>query len=376
MSEVEKARDAIKARMETLLVYFSSKIVLHGLPWQLIVRGCIQSLRDSMSNEPQSTVVQSRPWNLNIGDLVHLEIKSGWKVRVLQACGLLLVAALPVLKKILAACKVRPGQLFIKSMVALYIFVDLACVVMAWLLCAAAPMAYHFGEATKDIAQFAGPLVTQTVQQIPSVTTEEVIKRAPAVFLGVAQNMLLRLVPKLEESLMPALRWDAPFFMKLARGSLVFVAASAVLAVVLCGAHWSAGVSAGVCGPLWLVSDDAKSRERQVDSTRGLHFMMVSRSLLLAGIVVLKWQVVDSVDASSFQMFFALICNRILDITEATYWWTCWVALCAVHCLFGLAAAFAAKVNREESSEGATCSEELTAEEYFQATYGTFDPAV
>eukprot|EP00434_Breviolum_minutum_P028649 symbB.v1.2.025352.t1/scaffold2449.1/size78888/1 len=376
VSEVGKARDAIKARMENLLVYFSSKLVLHGLPWQVFVTGCIQSLRDSMSNEPVITVVQSRPWKLEIGDLVNLEIKSGWKVRVFQACGLLLVAALPVLKKILAACKVRPGQLFIKSMVALYIFVDIACIVMAWLLCAAAPMAYHFGEATKDIALAAGPLVTKTVQQLPSVTNEEVLKRAPGVILGVAQNTLKRLVPKLEESLMPALRWDVPFFLELAGGSLVFVAASAVLAVVLCGAHWSAGVSAGVCGPLWLVSEDAKSREGQAGSIRGLYFMMVFRSLLLAGIVVLRWKAVDSVDALSVQIFFAIICNRILSITEATYWWTCWVAICAVHCLFGLAAAYAAKENLEESSEGATRSEVLTAEDYWQATYGTFDPAV
>ena len=376
VSEVERRGDEIKPMLAKRLEDFISHLALHGLPWQVFVRKCIQSLRDSMSNEPVITVVQSRPWKLQIGDLVNLEFKSGWKVRVLQACGLLLVAALPILKKILAACQVRPGQLFVKGMVALYIFVDLACVVMAWLLCAAAPMAYHFGEATKDVAQFAGPLVTKTLQHLGSVTNEEVNNSALAVLLGIVQNVVKRLVPKLEESLMPALRWDVPFFMKLARGSLVFVAASAVLAVVVCGAHWSAGVSAGVCGPLWLVSEDAKSRERQVDSTRGLYFMMVSRSLLLAGIVVLKWQVVDSVDASSFQMFFALICNRILDITEATYWWTCWVAMCTVHCLFGLAAAYAAKENLEESSEGATRSEELTAEEYFQATYGTFDPAV
>ena len=104
--------------------------------------------------------------------------------------------------------------------------------------------------------------------------------------------------------------------------------------------------------------------------------MMVSRSLLLAGIVVLKWKVVNSVDAFSVQVFFAMICNRILDITEATYWWTCWVAICAVHCLFGLAAAYVAKENLEESSEGATRSEVLTAEDYWQATYGTFDPTV
>ena len=135
-------------------------------------------------------------------------------------------------------------------------------------------------------------------------------------------------------------------------------------------------MSAGVCGPLWLVSEDAKSRERHVGRIRGVYLMMVFRSLLFAGIVVLNWKVVHSVDAFSVQVFFAMICNRILDITEATYWWTCWVAICTVHCLFGLAAAYATKENLEESSEGATRSEELTAEEYFQATYGTFDPAV
>ena len=376
VSEVERKGDEIKQMMAKRLVYFSSKLFLHGLPWQVIVRKCIQRLRDTVSNEPVITVVQSRPWKLQIGDLVNLEIKSGWKVRVLQACGLLLVATLPILKKILAACQVRPGQLFIKSIVFLYVFADLAVVVVAWLLCAAAPMANHFGEATKDLALASRSAVTKTMEALGSVTTEEVIERSPAEIVGVAQGILPWLAPKLEESFMPALRWDVKFFMKLAGGSLVFVAASSVLAVVLCGAHWSAGVSAGVCGPLWLVSEDAKSRERQVDSIRGLYFMMVSRSLLLAGIVVLIWKAVETVDASSFQIFFALIFNQILDITEATYWWTCWLAVCTVHCFFGLAAAYAAKENLEESSEGATRSEVLTAEEYFQATYGTFDPAV
>ena len=104
----------------------------------------------------------------------------------------------------------------------------------------------------------------------------------------------------------PAVQWDVPFFLEPAGGSLVFVAASSVLAVVFCGAHWSAGVSAGVCGPLWLVSEDAKSHEGHVGSSRGLYFMMVSRSLLLAGIVVLKWKVVNSVDAFSVRAVFAV----------------------------------------------------------------------
>jgi len=371
-SEMENSGDEIKTMLAKRLRSFFGKFVLKRLPFGVLLRKVILGLHKTLSNEPQITVVQSRPWKLEIGDLVHLEIKSGWKVRVFQACGLLLVAALPILKKILAACKVAPGQLFIKIMVALYVFVDVAALVVAWLLCAAAPMAYHAGAALKAAASAAGPMVVQVLQDGEAMSVEQFKASLPAKLIALLQDVdrIPALISSLKDNFVPAVQWDVPFFLEPAGGSLLFVAASAVLAVVLCGAHWSAGVSAGVCGPLWLVSKDTKSREGQVGSSRGLYFMMVSRSLLLAGIVVLKWKVVDSVDVFSFQIFFALICNRILSIKQATYWWTCWVAICAVHCLFGLAAAYAAKKNLEESSEV------LTAEDDWQATYGTFDPAV
>ena len=378
MSEMENSGDEIKTMFAKRLRHFSSQLVIHGLPFGVLQRTAILSLHDALSNEPRITVVQSRPWNLEIGDLVNLQIKSGWKVKMLQACGLLVVAALPILKRILAACQVPPGQIFVKSIMLLYVFLDLAALVVAWLLCAAAPMAYHAGAALKVAASAAGPMVIQALQDGEAMSEEHLIEILPAELTALFQDVdrIHSLISPLKDNFVPAVQWDGPFFLKLARGSLVFVAASAVLAVVLCGAHWSAGVSAGVCGPLWLVSKDTKSREGQVGSSRGLYFMMVSRSLLLAGIVVLKWKVVNSVDAFSVRAVFALICNRILDTTEATYWWTCWVAVCTVHCILGLAAAYVATENLEERSEGATRFEVLTAEEYFQATYGTFDRAV
>ena len=374
MSELDREGDAVKQSFAGRLG--SYQVASDVLPFRFLCRVLIRLLEGLKGNPRRITVSQSRPWKLQIGDLVNLQIKSGWKVRVFQACGLLLVATLPILKKILVACQVRPGQLFIKSMVALYMFVDLACVVMAWLLCAAAPMACHTGAAFKTAASVLPRILIAGAKYMEEVSKESLHKHLPAAFAAVAQGELPSLVSSLRKNFVPVLRWNETFFLGLAGGSLVFVAASSVLAVVLCGAHWSAGVSAGVCGPLWLVSEDAKSRERHAGSSRGLYFMMVSRSLLFAGIVVLNWKVVHSVDAFSVQVFFGMIFNRILGITEATYWWTCWVAVCTVHCLFGLAAAYAAKENLEERSEGATRSEVLTAEEYFQATYGTFVPAV
>jgi len=374
MSEAERKGDEIKQMMAKRQSFLGA-VAAESLPWRTLLRIWIRSFDDWTGNALRITVVQSRPWKLDIGDLVNLEIKSGWRVRVLQACGLLLVATLPILKKILAAYQVRPDQLFVKSIMFLYVFADLAAVVVAWLLCAAAPSAYHAGVAFKAAASAVGPMLIQVAQHVGKVSKEEIREHLPEALID-AVGHATAVVAFLKENFVPAVQWDVKFFLELAGGSLVFVAALAVLAVVLCGAHWSAGVSAGVCGPLWLASEDAKSREGQAGSIRGLYFMMVSRSLLLAGIVVLKWKVVDSVDAFSVQAFFGANFNRILSITEATYWWTCWVAVCTVHCLFGLAAAYAAKENLEESSEGATRSEVLTAEEYFQATYGTFDPTV
>ena len=353
-----------------------------SIPWSKWLSYAVQYLQGRKEDRPRMTVVQSRPWKLDIGEHVHLEIKSGWIVRVLQAFGLLLVAALPILKKILAACKVRPGQLFMRSILGLYVLIDLACLVMGWLLCAAAPVAHHLGAAFKVAASVVGPLATETVKHLERVPVKGKLLDRLSKALSAATSarvplLVSMLMPKVKDEMLPAIAWDLDFFMELAAGSFVFLAASAVLAVVLCGAHWSAGVSAGVCGPLWLASEDAKNREGYVGRMGGLYLMIVSRSLFFAGIVVLKWNAVDSVDAFSVETYFALIFNRILSMTgKVTYWWTCWLYICAVHCLFGLAAAYAAKENLEESSEGATRFEVLTAEEYFQATYGTFDPTV
>jgi len=310
----------LKPMIEDRLSNPYSKMVFRAIPWRNWLNSAAASLQARKEGTPpRITVVQSRPWKLDIGDLVHLEIKSGWIVRVLQAFGLLLVAALPILKKILAACKVRPDQLFLKSILGLYVLIDLACLVMGWLLCAAAPVAYHLGAAFKVAASVVGPVATETVKELKGVPVKELLDHLPKA-LGAATRvrvplLVSMLVPKLKDALLPAIKWDLDFFMELAAGSFFFLAASAVLAVVLCGAHWSAGVSAGVCGPLWLVSKDTKSREGHVGRMGGLYLMIVSRSLFFAGIVVLKWNAVDSVDAFSVETYFALIFNRILSMT-------------------------------------------------------------
>ena len=221
MSEMENSGDEIKTMLAKRLRSFFVKLALK-LPFGVLLRSAVQTLRDTLSNEPQITVVQSRPWKLNIGDLVHLEIKSGWKVRLLQACGLLVVAALPILKRILAACQVRQDQLFVKSIMLLYVFLDVAALVVAWLLCAAAPMAYHAGAALKVAASAAGPMVIEVLQYGEAVSVEHFYESLPAKLIALLQDVdrIPSLISSLKDNFVPAVQWDVPFFLELAGGSL------------------------------------------------------------------------------------------------------------------------------------------------------------
>ena len=366
---LENMKDEIKPILKKNMGRVS-RTMLETVPWRLYVRKVAELLQARKEGTPRITLVQSRPWKLNIGDLVHLEIKSGWKVRVFQAFGLLLVAALPILKKILAACKVRPGQLFIKSIVGLYVLLDLACLVMAWLLCASAPVAYHAGAALKVVASAPRPVARETMKHLKGASEKNLYTSLSgalgAATAAMVPELVSRLMPKLKGDLLPAIKCDLAFFIPLAAGSLVFLAASAVLAFFLCGARLTAGLSAAVSGPLWLMSEDA-GRDGTKSSATGLYFMVVFRSLFIFGMVGCRWMFVEPVSA---QVFFAMICNQILSMTQATYWLTSWAGICAVHCLCGLAAAYAAKQNLEESSEAAHGGDCM------QATYGTFDPTV
>ena len=86
VSEVERRGDEIKRHLKR--ESFWTTVGIYVLPFGTVLRNGIQSLDAWKGNAPRITVEQHRPWKLTIGDLVTVQIKFGWKVGVLQACGL------------------------------------------------------------------------------------------------------------------------------------------------------------------------------------------------------------------------------------------------------------------------------------------------
>lgn len=365
---LDKMERTLKPTLLAILTNHIHRFAVSVLPWDTVVREAIATLDSSKPEHGlQTTVQQSRPWILGIGDFEILQIASGWKVRVFQTCGLLLVAVLPILKRILAACKVRPGQPFLRIIVSFYTVFDLVLLVTAWLWCAAAPCAHHYGAAGKALIEAVGNMMADILKGAGAFSIQNFTEKFPSVMMGIAQKRGPEFVRLTKETLLPAIKWDLLFFLQLSAGSLVFLAASAVLAFAFCGARFSSGLSAGICGPLWLVSESGGESQVTSNRNRGLYFMMVSRSFLFAGLVVFAWR---NVDTLSTQIFLAIIINEIKTVTL----WPYWLALCAMHCMCGLLAASAVEQSLEQSTEEAHGAEGLHGEVLREA-YGTFVPA-
>jgi len=357
---------------------FGMWITVFQTPWHAVVDQLLEAAvttRD-YEYEPVSTIQQSRPWTLAIGGYVLLRVKSGWKVKLFQTGCLLLVAMLPILKKILATSRIRK-HLFTGAVIT-YGVLDMACLVTAWLLCSAAPLAINLGAAGEQLSAAAAHMMVDVVKALGNIPhgAKQDYDKAAQVFADVfLTHRFGETVSQMQSSLLPAIEWSRDLFLRLVAGSFMFLAASAVLASALSRARFAACLTSGICGPLWLVSEDAENdgHESQTRKTRGVCFVALSRSVLFAGLVALAWR---NVDEFSTHVFFAMIFNRVVKVALLPRW----LAFCAAHCSLGLAAALIIERSLEQNAAGAQSEEQLRNHTHMQgasseSAYGTFAPA-
>ena len=281
-----------------------------------------------------------------------------------QTFALLLAALWPILKHILASCRLTSP--FAICIVTLHLdpkcigsfpvsfasepscsppsplsmirhaALDLTCLVAAWLLCATAPAALHLG---KTVETFAAMFFLKVEQVLPRISVWSDARREIA---REASKLLERegmtLLNTIGQGIAAVLAWKVDFFVKLAVGSLLFLMVSALLARALCRSKGLVEcIYSGVCGPLWLVGDE--STEGAVFA--GVGGVMVLRSLLLFALVARTWFWMDPFSAEAY---FALVFNRLVDLETLKKLWT---AVMALHCLLGLAALYSAKAALE-----------------------------
>ena len=281
--------------------------------------------RDTTAVRAQS-IQQSRPWTLNVGFHVF-QMNDGWKVRLLQTFGLLVVAALPFFKRTLSTSSVhQPVLIFI---VGVYTVFDLTCLVSTFVVCASAPVAYHLS----TLPTIVGDVLIQMREEnrYLDISGNDYHKKMIMAMAEVLRTKGKDDINGLMNNLIPALQWSLLFFLKLAGGSLLFLATSSILACVFGGVGLISSLPVGVCGPLWLLSEESGQEHFHALKERlSLYTLAVSRSLLFAATVGLVW---FQVDAFAVESFMALVCNRLVNVNILTI---TLLVVCVVHCILGL----------------------------------------
>eukprot|EP00434_Breviolum_minutum_P013558 symbB.v1.2.011948.t1/scaffold813.1/size160256/4 len=279
----------------------------------------------AVTDEAQS-IQQFRPWKLNVGFHVF-QMNDGWKVRLLQTFGLLVVAALPFFKRTLSTSSVhQPVLIFI---VGVYTVFDLTCLVSTFVVCASAPVAHHLSTLPKIVVDVLIQFVKERSHEIDSGTDSD-----RKIMVAMAQLLQTKATGDIDElltNLIPALQWSLLFFLELAGGSLLFLATSSILACLLGGVGLISSLPTGVCGPLWLLSEESGQEHFHALKERlSLYTLVVSRSLLFAATVGLVW---FQVDAFAVESFMALVCNRLISVNVLKI---TLLVVCVVHCALGL----------------------------------------
>ena len=279
-----------------------------------------------VTDEAQS-IQQFRPWRLNVGFHVF-QMNDGWKVRLLQTFGLLAVAALPFFKRTLSTSSVhKPVLIFI---VGVYTVFDLTCLVSTFVVCASAPVAHHLSTLPTIVVDVLIQFVEERSHDI-SGTDSDTPRKIMVAMAQVLQTKAPGAIDELMNNLIPALQWSFCFFLKLAGGSSLFLATSSVLACLLGGVGLISSLPTGVCGPLWLLSEESGQEHFHALKERlSLYTLVVSRSLLFAAMVGLAW---FRVDAFAVESFMALVCNMLINVNVLRF---TLLGVCAIHCALGL----------------------------------------
>lgn len=243
-------------------IYLAVRVV----SWDMILSQLLKEVESGGGDWKQAlSLQQSRPWKAELGNAVLLEIKAGWKVRSAQTFLLMLVAVLPILKKVLEKCSVK-HPVFV-GIVTFYVFFDVVSLVTAFLLSATAPLAGAIGDAFESFVSHMEPVAEGILKELETGgwSTDNFKELMPKV----AATLLRVIVPDLvglTQDILPTIQWSLPLFLMRVAGSLVFVVVSAVLAVAFCGSPLVSGLSSGVCGPLWLLADNSGLRAKNLRS--------------------------------------------------------------------------------------------------------------
>ena len=358
--EAVKREETLKPAVITLInklakeeeaesVGFAGTLALQASDWNWLLDQAIGFLKKALRTDHVETFESSRPWTLKLGSFKTLNLGE-WEMPLGQAFALLLVAVLPVRKKILSFGEASSIS---KVLVTLYTSLDMCALVMTWLLCAVAPLAKRFGNG---ISEFITNIWPELEQFLVGYGLDE----GSNVMFDIMKETSPKLLDMLE-GIEPALAWDSKFFLQLTLGSLGFLSASAALAYwVSPGLPVSTCASIGVCGPLWIFTEKTDNRGTKAFT------LVLCRCLLLLAMVGFSWW-----PASEFsvKLFSAWTVKKIIDKESFMYYW---LPFLFVTLLLGLAGA--SSLSGEESSDSSDGESEDPKDVKSSASsdYGTF----
>lgn len=341
---------------------FSSAV----LSWPQLVEKAFEMVPLNSCEIYHNAVAQVRPWKVNLG-VFEYQVEDGWKIQLFQSFALLVTAILPIRRRVLDACHIHtPIPVVLAT---LYTVLDTTCLVSVWLLCAMAKTAYFTGGlAEKIFAQvrlFVGPLL----KGMGAASESEFRSSFTQAFVGYVLKHGEYFLETLKQNVTPTFAWDQTFFLRLVAGTCLFLAMSAGLGRALCPQRLTTCISVGVCGPLWLFTEEGEEEETFEATARGICAVMISRSVLLASALAFSWSFVNSF---SVQFFFALLCNRVWNVVTLKL--CCLGVLCA-HCALGVLAALVAHDSRKKGQEKSQPTQPIEIATYFNRNfaYGTWE---
>eukprot|EP00438_Fugacium_kawagutii_P017092 Skav204582 [mRNA] locus=scaffold672:33973:35106:+ [translate_table: standard] len=334
------------------------------VPWNDIVdavEGLISFSRDSTMGQ---SVKSSRPtWvsmTLDGWEFWEWKIQGGWKLWLVQSFGLLLVAILPIRKKILAYCQAT--ETIHIGLITLYTSIDILSLVTVWLLCAMKPVAQHLGNCAKQLIDSVWPIANATMQKMAAVSLEGWQQQMPEIVPKLMHETGENTFKIILTNIIPALTWDLPFFLQLSAGSLVFLAISGAIAYAF-HRQLAASLCVGICGPLWLLAADDGTENSKI--ALSAFILLLSRSFLFVAIIMLTW---GFVDCFSIELFFALICNQVYTVHTLG---ACLLGMLVMHFMLGLATIFLSYAHLEEKTPPAPSQSDFDYDS-LSGLYGTF----
>lgn len=339
--ETEQAvKPAVLSLLKTLphrVIRVGSTIALKLLSWNTIVEESFDAIAKQVAFDSKGklnkSVTSVRPWTISFANTFEYQVENGWKIQLFQSFALLLAAILPIRKRILEACQISTP--IPTLLVTLHTVLDTMCIVGVFLLCTMASTAFSAGALIENIIAYASPVVAEILQSMQGMSWDGFAQQQTLKLLEMLHKHGVHFLETLKSSVLPVFSWGPTFFLQCAAGSCLFLAISAGLSRVLCHKQLTTCLSVGVCGPLWLFTEDGEKIETFEATARGTCLVMISRSVLLAASIAFAWAFVNPF---SVQFFFAALCNRTWDVFTLKI--SCFAFL-AAHCVSGLVAIFA-----------------------------------